>query len=85
MQSYKDYRWIVTDPDLLGGRLTIRGTRLSVSFLLACLAEGMTVDEIRATYGSFPEEAIPEILRLAAERLEAPVAIGRKLALVKVL
>ncbi len=52
----------------------MRGTRLSVSFLLACLAEGMTAHEIRETYGGFPEEAIGEILHLAAERLEAPVA-----------
>jgi uncharacterized protein (DUF433 family) len=74
VQTYKQYRWIVTDPELLGGKLVVRGTRLSVSFLLACLADGMTPDEIRATYGSFPEEAISEILRLAAERLEAPVA-----------
>jgi uncharacterized protein (DUF433 family) len=73
MQSFKDYRWIVTDPDLLGGKLVVRGTRLSVSFLLACLSEGMTPEEIRGTYGSFPEEALSEILRLAAEQLEAPV------------
>jgi uncharacterized protein (DUF433 family) len=74
VQSYKHYRWIVADPDLLGGRLAVRGTRLSVSFLLGCLAEGMSVEEIHATYGTFPEEAIGEILRLAAERLESPVA-----------
>jgi uncharacterized protein (DUF433 family) len=74
VQSYKHYRWIVADPDLLGGRLAVRGTRLSVSFLLGCLAEGMSVEEIRATYGTFPEEAIAEILRLAADRLESPVA-----------
>ncbi len=73
MQNYKNYRWIVTDPDLLGGKLAIRGTRLSVSFLLACLAEGMTTEEVRTTYGSFPEEALSEILRLASERLESPV------------
>ena len=46
MQSYKNYRWIVTDADLLGGQLTVRGTRLSVSFVLNCLAEGMTTQEI---------------------------------------
>lgn len=73
MQPFKHYRWIVSAPDLLGGKLAIRGTRLSVSFLLACLAEGMTAEEIRSTYGDFPEEAISEILRLAAERLEAPI------------
>ena len=64
---------MLTDPDLLGGKLVIRGTRLSASFLLACLSEGMTPEEIRGTYGPFPEEALGEILRLAAEQLETPV------------
>ena len=76
MESYKHYRWIVSDPDLLGGKLAVRGTRLSVSFLLACLAEGMSTQEIQATYGPFPEEAIAEILHLAAEELDHPVAAG---------
>ena len=74
MESYKQYRWIVTDPDLLGGKPVIRGTRLAASFLLACLAEGMTLEEIRQTYGPFPTEAVPEVLRLAAMRLEDPGA-----------
>jgi uncharacterized protein (DUF433 family) len=75
MQSYKEYRWIITDPDLLAGQLVVRGTRLSVAFLLNCLAEGMALEEIHQAYGSFPDEAIPEILHLAAELLESvPVA-----------
>jgi hypothetical protein len=40
--AYKNYRWIVTDPDLLGGKLAIRGTRISVSLILKCLANGMS-------------------------------------------
>ncbi len=44
--AYGKFRWIVRDPDLLGGKLAVRDTRLSVSFVLACLAEGMSVDEI---------------------------------------
>jgi len=75
MEAYKHYRWIVSDPDLLGGKLAVRGTRLAVSFLLGCLAEGMTAEEIRATYGEFPEEAIREILQLAAMSFD-----GRKVS-----
>ncbi|MGA3098873.1 MAG: DUF433 domain-containing protein [Bryobacteraceae bacterium] len=71
-RPYRDFRWIVTDPDLLGGKLAIRGTRLSVSFILSCLADDMSVEEIAATYGSFPREAIPEIMKLASEFLDAP-------------
>ncbi len=64
------YKWIVQDPDLLGGKPTVKGTRLSVSHILACLAEGMTAQEISDTYGSFPHESISEILKFASEVLD---------------
>ena len=72
LKAFKNYRWIVADSDLLGGRLAIRGTRFSVSFILSCLAEGLTVQEIEETYGSFPGEALPEIMRAASEVLDTP-------------
>lgn len=68
---YRDYKWIVRDPDLLGGKLAIRGTRLSVSFVLACLAEGMSAEEIAQTYAPFPKEAIPEIMKVASQLLDS--------------
>ncbi len=64
-RQYKSFRWIVSDSDLLGGKLVIRGTRVSVSFILSCMAEGMSAKEIDETYGPFPHEAVAEILRLA--------------------
>jgi len=69
--TYQDYKWIVRDPDLLGGKLAVRGTRLSVSFVLRCLSEGMSAKEIAQTYGPFPKEAIPEIMKVAAELLDS--------------
>lgn len=72
LKPFKDYHWIVADQGLLGGELAIRGTRFSVSFILSCLAEGMSLEEIAETYGSFPREAIPEIMRVASEVLDAP-------------
>ena len=65
--AYRNYKWIVRDPDLLGGKLAVRGTRLTVAFVLACLADGMTAVEIAQTYGSFPAEAISEIMKVASE------------------
>lgn len=70
LKPFKNYRWIVADPELLGGKLAIRGTRFSVSFILACLADGMTVEEIKETYGAFPVEALPEAMRAASEILD---------------
>jgi uncharacterized protein (DUF433 family) len=72
LAPFRNYRWIVADPELLGGKLAIRGTRFSVSFVLSCLAEGMSVEEIEETYGSFPHEAVPEVMRVASELLDAP-------------
>lgn len=51
LKPFKNFRWIVADGRLLGGKLAIRGTRFSVAFILSCLAEGMTPDEIQETYG----------------------------------
>jgi uncharacterized protein (DUF433 family) len=65
---YRDCRWVVADPRLLGGGLAIRGTRLSVALILECLANGMTVTDIDESFGgAFPHEALPEVLRVAAE------------------
>jgi uncharacterized protein (DUF433 family) len=64
------YRWIIVDRELLGGQPAIRGTRLSVAHVLACLAEGMSGTEIAIDYPGFPPESIPEVLRFASEELE---------------
>jgi uncharacterized protein (DUF433 family) len=72
VKAFRSFRWIVVDPELLGGKLAIRGTRFSVSFILSCLAEGMTVEEIEETYGTLPHEAIPEVMRVASEILDTP-------------
>jgi uncharacterized protein (DUF433 family) len=72
LKPFKNFRWIVADPELLGGKLAVRGTRLSVSFILSCLAEKMSIEEIEETYGRFPHEAIPEVMRIASEMLDAP-------------
>ncbi len=66
--AYKDYQWIVADPQLLGGKLAIRGTRLSVSLILECLAGGMSLEDIDQSFDrAFPRQALPEVLRVASE------------------
>lgn len=66
--AYKDYQWIIADPELLGGKLALRGTRLSVSLILECLANGMALDEINEAFGNaVTEEALIEVLKVASE------------------
>jgi len=65
-EAYKGCRWIVADPQLLGGKLAIRGTRLAV--ILECLASGMSVDDIDQSFDcAFPRQALPEVLKVASE------------------
>ena len=64
------YTWIVADSDLLGGQPTISGTRLTVKHVLACLAEGMTGDEIAEDYPGFPPAALPEVFAFAGELVD---------------
>jgi uncharacterized protein (DUF433 family) len=73
-QLIKGYQWIVSNPDLLRGQPTVVGTRLSVSHILACLAEGMAPEQIAADYPGYPVESTREVLRFASEKLESNVA-----------
>ena len=53
--------------------LTIRGTRISVSHILECLAAGMTVDDINESFETnFTQEVIAEALKAASEVTAEP-------------
>ncbi len=66
-RPYKHYKWIVADPELLGGALAIRDNRLSVSHILECLAVGMTTDDIEDSFGFvLTPEILAEILHVSA-------------------
>jgi uncharacterized protein (DUF433 family) len=72
---FKNYQWIVADTRLLGGSLAVRGTRLSVSLILECLSNGMSLDEIDAALDhAFPHEALPEVLKVASALADSFVA-----------
>jgi len=70
--SIHGYQWIVRNPDRFGGKPTIKGTRFTVSFILGCLAEGMSYEEIVHDYSDFPKESITEVLRFASEVTDDP-------------
>jgi uncharacterized protein (DUF433 family) len=61
---------IVSDPTVLGGKPCIRGTRISVEFILELFASGATHDDILRAYPHLAAEDIAEALRYAARFLE---------------
>lgn len=58
--------WIVTDPDILVGKPCVRGTRLSVEFLLELSAGGASQAEILASYPQLSAEALAAVLGLGS-------------------
>jgi uncharacterized protein (DUF433 family) len=66
-----DEKWIVSDRDHLGGKPRVQGTRISVAFLLECLASGMSVAEIVDAYPTLSEDAVQGALRELAHEKEA--------------
>jgi len=50
-------KWIAADPEHLGGKPRVAGTRISIAFLLESLAAGMTIPEIVRAYPTLTEDA----------------------------
>ena len=61
---------IVSDPQILGGKPCVRGTRLSVEFLLELAASGATQDQILATYPQLARDGLATAFRYAADVLK---------------
>ncbi|MDX1997624.1 MAG: DUF433 domain-containing protein [Thermoanaerobaculia bacterium] len=59
---------IVIDPEIRGGKPSIRGTRITVYDILEYLAGGMTESEILADFPSLTREDLRAALSFAALR-----------------
>ena len=63
-------QYIVTDPEVCGGQLTFKGTRIFVKDVLAMLAKGYDWDHISAEFdGRLSHAAIAEAITLASKAL----------------
>jgi uncharacterized protein (DUF433 family) len=67
---------IVSNLDILQGKPCIRGTRISVEFILELMASGGTRDEILKDYPFLTTEDIEQSLRYAAQFLSNEVVIS---------
>jgi len=61
---------IVLNPKIMVGKPVIRGTRLTVQYILNLLAHGATIDEILQEYKGLTKEDILACLLYASETLE---------------
>jgi uncharacterized protein (DUF433 family) len=61
---------ITLDPKVMTGKPVIRGTRLTVEFILNLLAHGSTIKDIHDEYNGITPEDIQACLLFAAHTLE---------------
>lgn len=57
---------IVMDPEVLSGKPTIEGTRISVEIVLELMASGLGIDEVLEEYPSLEREDVLAALDYAA-------------------
>ena len=66
---------IVANPRILGGKPVIRGTRISVEFVLELLAAGLSEDEILEDYPHMTREDLHACLRYAARSCKNEIVV----------
>jgi uncharacterized protein (DUF433 family) len=71
---------ITSDPAILGGKPCIKGTRISVEFILELFASGATRKDILRTYPHLTAEGIEEALRYAAHSLKNDIVLTTEVA-----
>jgi uncharacterized protein (DUF433 family) len=62
---------IVRDPNILGGRPVFRGTRVPIEVLFENLEDGLTLDQIVASYPSLNKADLIACLEGACANLKA--------------
>lgn len=66
-----DHPRIVLDPTILAGKPVIRGTRMSVEFVIGLLADGWTEVDVFKNYPGIAREDIAACLAYARDMLRA--------------
>lgn len=66
---------ITIDPRVMVGKPVVRGTRLTVQFILGLLAAGETIDGILAEYTGLERDDVFACLVFATDTLDATVFV----------
>ena len=64
-----EFERIVLDPQVLAGKPILRGTRLSVEFVVGLMADGWSETDILANYPGVARDDIRACLAYARDRL----------------
>jgi uncharacterized protein (DUF433 family) len=71
-----DYnRYFERRPEICGGEMVVKGTRVTVRTLLASLAEGTSAEEIRADFPTVTADALRAVVAFAAASAEEDMPV----------
>lgn len=72
---------VISDPAILGGKLIIKGTRISVEFILELLTSGMTLTDIIQEYPQLTAADVKAALQSARRAISkeyiVPASLGQ--------
>jgi uncharacterized protein (DUF433 family) len=74
MTTLQDH--IVPDPAFLAGKPVVRGTRLSVEFVVGLMADGWSEADILANYPMLSREDITACLNYARDLLSSKIVLS---------
>ena len=78
-----DWRqYIHSDPNVLQGKAVVKGTRLSVAFILQLLASGWSVEQILENYPTLTPEALKAVFAFASHAVACNSLCSTKWVLV---
>ena len=70
-----EFKYIISDPEILGGKPCIKGTRISVQIILEWLASGASFQGIVQKYPRVTEQAIREAIMYASRFMNNDIVI----------
>lgn len=76
--NWQDY--VTADPEILCGKPIVKGTRLSVEFLLGLFAMGWTPQQVLENYPQLSPEALRAVFAFAQVRIEEESYLPLKVA-----
>ena len=69
----QQFDFITMNPLILGGKPCIKGTRISVEFILELIASGASIADIVKVYPHLPEIGVKQAIEYAASQLKNDV------------
>ena len=73
-----EFKNIVSDPGILGGKPIIKGSRISVQLILEFIASGASIKDIVQEFPYLTEENVKEAVLYAARFLDKEILIEIK-------